>query len=261
MGSFALVSNKSQTIMKVLFLVALAIAAVVAEPEAEAGAPNPYFGPPYEPNYYADPKAYNYGYYGYPHGYYGYPHHLLGKRSAGAQPEAEADPAVVYHGVTGVYGLGHYGHLGHLGHLGYAIAKPTMESAEAAEDATAKPTLVYPGVYGHGLYGHHLAAVPAVVTAENRVHGAFVPQKVVVPGTVGHPAYAGLLGGSLLGVTHHAVKREAEAEPEAEAAPEADAWYGHYYGHPYGGYYGYNGYNGYPYIYGGYYGYGHSYWG
>jgi len=141
MGSFALVSNKSQTIMKVLFLVALAIAAVVAEPEAEAGAPNPYFGPPYQPNYYAKPL---------------------------------------------VYGLGH---LGHLGHLGYAIAKPTMESAEAAEDATAKPTLVYPGVYGHGLYGHHLAAVPTVVTAENRVHGAFVPQKVVVPGTVGHPAY------------------------------------------------------------------------
>merc|ERR1712021_72995 len=173
MGSFALVSNKSQTIMKVLFLVALAIAAVVAEPEAEA----------------------------------------------------EADPAVVYHGVTGVYGLGHYGHLGH---YGYAIAKPTLESAEAAEEATAKPTLVYPGVYGHGLYGHHLAAAPTVVTAENRVRGAFVPQKVVVPGTVGYHAYpyAGLLGGSLLGVTHHAVKREAEAEPEAEAAPEADAWYG-----------------------------------
>merc|ERR1711935_1076001 len=223
MGSFALVSNKSRTIMKVLFLVALAIAAVVAEPEAEAGAPNPYFGPPYQPNYYANPKTYNYGYYGYPHGYYGYAH-PLGKRSAEAEPEAEADPAVVYHGVNSVYGLGH---------LGYAIAKPTMESAEAAEEATAKPPLVYPGVYGHGLYGHHLA-VPTVVTAENRVHGAFVPQKVVVPGTVGHPAYpyAGLLGGSLLGVTHHAVKREAEAEPEAEAAPEADAWYGHYYGHP-----------------------------
>merc|ERR1711918_233529 len=159
MGSSALVSNKSQTIMKVLFLVALAIAAVVAEPEAEAGAPSPYFGPPYQPNYHANPRAFNYG-------YYGYPHHLLGKRSAEAEPEAEADPAVVYHGVTGVYGLGHYGHLGH---LGYAIAKPTMESAEAAEDATAKPTLVYPGVYGHGLYGHHLAAVPTVVTAENRV--------------------------------------------------------------------------------------------
>ena len=87
-----------------------------------------------------------------------------------------------------------------------------------------------------------------MVKAEDRVHGAFVPKKVVVPGQVAVHPYAGILG-----VTHHAVKREAEAEPEAEAAPEADAWYG-YYGHPYGGYYGY------PYRYGyGYYGYGNRY--
>merc|ERR1711997_609631 len=211
MGSFALVLNKSQTIMKVLFLVALAIAAVVAEPEAEAGAPNPYFGPPYEPNYYANRPTYLHGYYGYPH--------LLGKRSAEAEPEA--DPAVVYHGVTGVYGLGH---LGHLGHLGYAIAKPTLESAEAAEDAKAKPTLVYPGLYGHPL------TVPAVVPAKGEPFAGTVAHKVIVPGTVAHPAYpyAGVLG-----ATHYVVKREAEAEPEA------DAWYGHYYGHPWGGYYGY----------------------
>ena len=67
-------------------LVALAIAAVVAEPEAEAkaGAPLPYFGPPYQPNYYANPKKLVahpavpvYGYYGHPY-HYG---HYLGKRS------------------------------------------------------------------------------------------------------------------------------------------------------------------------------------
>merc|ERR1711928_281079 len=188
MGSFALVQNKSQTIMKVLLFVALAIAAVVAEPEAEAGAPNPYFGPPYQPRYY--------------------------------------------------------------GHLGYAITKPTLESAEAAKDATTTPTFVY----GHpAVYGHPLATT--VVKAEDRVHGAFVPNKVVVPGQVGHAVYpyAGILGSSVLGVTHYAVKREAEAEPEAEAKPEADAWY-RYYGHPYGSYYGY------PHRYGyGYYGYGHRY--
>ena len=87
-----------------------------------------------------------------------------------------------------------------------------------------------------------------MVKAEDRVHGAFVPKKVVVPGQVAVHPYAGILG-----VTHHAVKREAEAKAEPEAAPEADAWYG-YYGHPYGGYYGY------PYRYGyGYYGYGHRY--
>merc|ERR1712156_638665 len=238
MGSFVLIPNKSQTIMKVLLFVALAIAAVVAEPEAEAGAPNPYFGPPYQPNYYAARTAYHNGYYGYPaYGYYGYPH-LLGKRSAEAEPEAEADPAVVYHGVPS-YGYPY--HPRYYGHLGYAIAKPTLESAEATKDATTVYTA--PVVYGHPL-------ATTVVKAEDRIHGAFVPNKVVVPGQVAVHPYAGILG-----VTHHAVKREAEAEaePEAEATPEADAWYG-YYGHPYGGYYGY------PYRYGyGYYGYGHRY--
>ena len=121
----------------------------------------------------------------------------------------------------------------------YAIAKPTLESAEAAKDATTVYTA--PVVYGHPL-------ATTVVKAEDRVHGAFVPNKVVVPGQVAVHPYAGILG-----VTHHAVKREAKAEPKAEAAPEADAWYG-YYGHPYGGYYGY------PYRYGnGYYGYGQRY--
>merc|ERR1712193_407821 len=132
MGSFALVPNKSQAIMKVLLFVALAIAAVVAEPEAEAGAPNPYFGPPYQPNYYAARTAYHHGYYG---------------------------------------------------HLGYAIAKPTLESAEAAKDATTVYT-------AHVVYGHPLATT--VVKAEDRVHGAFVPNKVVVPGQVAVHPYAGI---------------------------------------------------------------------
>ena len=93
-----------------------------------------YFGHPYQPNYYAN-------YATHPSYHYG---HYLGKRSADAEPTAEADPAVVYQGVTGVYGvglpghlgnLGHYGqfgvgHLGHVGHLGYTIAKPTPVSAE-----------------------------------------------------------------------------------------------------------------------------------
>merc|ERR1711881_646704 len=41
MGSFALVQNKSQPIMKVLLLVALAIATIMAEPEADAAAHAP----------------------------------------------------------------------------------------------------------------------------------------------------------------------------------------------------------------------------
>jgi len=240
----------------------------VAEPEAEAnaGAPLPYFGPPYQPNYYANPKKLVahpavpvYGYYGHPY-HYG---HYLGKRSADAEPTAEADPAVVYQGVTGVYGvglpghlgnLGHYGqfgagHLGHVGHLGYTIAKPTPVSAEAAEDAKVSPTVLHPAVYGHpGLYHNPLVALPHTVQPV-----------AAVPGTVRHLGYpyAGAFGHStLLGASHYVVKREAEAAPEA--APEADAYYG------YGGYRSYGGYgyglpSGYAHFGGHGHGYGHGY--
>merc|ERR1712109_266528 len=74
MGQFCFcVQNSSHLIMKVLLLVALAFAAVVAEPEAEANADAGYYGL----GYYGYP--YRYGYYGYPYryGYYG---HYLGKR-------------------------------------------------------------------------------------------------------------------------------------------------------------------------------------
>ena len=89
-----------------------------ADPSADAltysGRRFVYFGHPYQPNYYAN-HPYHFG-------------HLLGKRSA----EPEADPAVVYQGVSGVYGLSHLGSLGaaHLGHLGYTIGKPTPVSEE-----------------------------------------------------------------------------------------------------------------------------------
>merc|ERR1719412_699589 len=65
--------------MKILYFVALALAAVVvAEPEADAD-PWHYYG-----RYYG-------GYYGYPRyggyrGYYGYPYRYYGKRSADAEP-------------------------------------------------------------------------------------------------------------------------------------------------------------------------------
>lgn len=205
-----------------------------------------YFGHPYQPNYYtnyATHPSYHYG-------------HYLGKRSADAEPTAEADPAVVYQGVTGVYGvglpghlgnLGHYGqfgvgHLGHVGHLGYTIAKPTPVSAEAAEDAKVSPTVLKPAVYGHpGLYHNPLVALPHTVKPV-----------AAVPGTVGHLGYpyAGVLGHStLLGASHYVVKRE------AEAAPEADAYYGYlgYRGYGYGLPSGYAHFGGYGYGYG-YYG-------
>merc|ERR1712241_710510 len=198
MGSFALVPNKSQTIMKVLLLVALAIAAVVAEPEAEADSAFVHHGGRY---------------YGHPWGGY----------------YAVASVATNENRIHGDF-------------VPKAIVPPPathVVGKRDAEDAKAKPTLIYPGLYGHPL------AVPTVVKGEP--FAGTVDPKAVVP-YVAHPGYpyAGVLG-----ATHYVVKREAEAEAEAE--PEADAWYGHYYGHPWGGYYGY------PYRYG-YYGYGHRYW-
>merc|ERR1739838_877949 len=106
--------TKSQTTMKVLLVVALAFAAVVAEPEADADAAVYYSG------YYGHPGYYGYGlggyYGGYPYrygygGYYGLRH--FGKRSADAEPEADADAAAdAYYGYYGRgygygYGLGY----------------------------------------------------------------------------------------------------------------------------------------------------------
>merc|ERR1719362_2861828 len=101
--------------MKVLLFVALAIATVVAEPEADAKAdPAGYYG------YYGLGS----GYVGQSHGYYGYPvttsldnkwGHNLGKR------DAEADPADAYYGHyynRGYYG-GYYGYPRYYGYVHY----------------------------------------------------------------------------------------------------------------------------------------------
>merc|ERR1712061_156422 len=95
---------------------------VAAEPEADADAAAAYYG-----GYYGHPGYYGYGrygygygkyhgYYGYPYGRYGYAHHY-GKRSADAEPEAdaEADPAYLYAGAYGypyAYGAYPYGYYG-----------------------------------------------------------------------------------------------------------------------------------------------------
>merc|ERR1712079_703877 len=111
--------TKSQTTMKFLLIGALAIAAVMAEPEADADAAvyyGGYYGHPgyygyggYRSGYYGYPRAYGYGLYnrGYYGGYYGYPYATgygyrhFGKRSADAEPEADADAAVYYGGYYG----------------------------------------------------------------------------------------------------------------------------------------------------------------
>merc|ERR1712238_560815 len=103
--------TKSQPNMKVLLFVALAIAAVVAEPEAEADAEA---GAAYYGGYYGL-GGYG-GYYG--HGYggycraYGYGGHHYGKRSADAEPtaDAEAEAGVAHYGAYPYAFGGYYGH-------------------------------------------------------------------------------------------------------------------------------------------------------
>merc|ERR1712080_356423 len=120
-------------------------------------------------------------------------------------------------------------------------AEHQVEKREA-EEAEAKPAMLYAGYYGHypttlhyGVAGYPYAHHPYAVAA---------PTVAVKPYT-----YYANSGGAV-----HIVKRDAEAKPEAEASPES--WYYGYYGHPYrwGGYYG---------GWGGYYGrrWGYGYWG
>merc|ERR1712210_164414 len=76
-----------------------------------------------------------------------------GKRSAEAEPEAKADPCLLYGGYYG-HGLGYgygYGYGYPYGHYGYYGKR----SAEAEPEAKADPYLLYGGYYGHGLgYGY-----------------------------------------------------------------------------------------------------------
>merc|ERR1719445_60704 len=125
--------------MKSVAVVALCMfAAAVAEPEASADA-GYHYG-----HYGYGLRPYAYGYYGHP---YAYGHHY-GKRSADAEPAADADAYYGYplvaavprvstvhggplHGLTAVshalyghglhhpYALAHHGHHGYLGYYGH----------------------------------------------------------------------------------------------------------------------------------------------
>merc|ERR1712037_27321 len=151
--------NLPQPTMKVLLFVALAIAAVVAEPEAEALAnPDAEAAADAWHGYYGYGRRWG-GYYG---GYYGHPYgygYYRGKRSpapeaeaeasAVAEPEADADAEAAADAWYGYYGLGHRGYYGYgLGHYGYGYG------------------LGYRGYYGYGYpraygYYHHYGKRPA----------------------------------------------------------------------------------------------------
>merc|ERR1712098_335854 len=120
--SWSLVGEGSK--MK-LVAAACLVAAVFAEPEAKADADAAllyggygYTGLGYAGLGYAGLGYSGLGYagYGYPSAGYGYGHYL-GKRSADAEPDAEAEAALLYGGY-GYTGLGYSG-LGYAG-LGYA---------------------------------------------------------------------------------------------------------------------------------------------
>merc|ERR1712082_515452 len=116
--SWSLVEEGSK--MKFVAAVCL-VAAAFAEPEAKADADAAllYGGYGYTGLGYAGLGYAGLGYagYGYPYAGYGYGHYL-GKRSADAEPEAEADPALLY-GAYGYAGLGYAGYRG-LGYSAYA---------------------------------------------------------------------------------------------------------------------------------------------
>ena len=241
-------------------LVALAAAAVMAEPEAEAS-----------------PESYYYGYYGYPAyrgyygwgGYYGYPYRYW-KRDAEAAPTAAAAPAADADASPESWYYGYYGHpyrywgYGYRGYYGYPYRYWWKRSAEEqqpdqmvkreAEEEEAKPAMLYAGYYGHypttlhyGVAGYPYAHHPYALAHPAVTYAAPVaPTVAVKPYT-----YYANSGGAV-----HIVKRDAEAKPEAEAEASPESWYYGYYGHPYrwGGYYG---------GWGGYYGrrWGYGYWG
>jgi len=184
--SLVLVQNKSQSVMKVLLLVALAVATVLAEPEADANAPddkvalypgiyglrpgyatvaaNPVVGNPG----YALAKSY------VPYAGHVLPGHFLGKRSAEASADPAVDDKVALHPGLTPYHIGYATIAANpvVGNPGYALPKSYVpygyghylgkREAEAAPKASADPEAEawyryhYPGYYG-GYYGGYYA--------------------------------------------------------------------------------------------------------
>merc|ERR1712105_387426 len=175
------------------------------------------------------PYTYPYGYTGYT----GYSHHYIGKREAEAEPEAEADPYLLY----GYGGLGHsyaygghpysYGAFPYPYNLAHTVVKPVEAEVDAKTVEEKKEAVPVVHVYGHP-YGLGLGytGLPVVRT---------VAGKAVVSPTYGLPL-------------HSIGKREAEAEPEADPYYLAYGRPGHHYISGYNrGYYHPRGFYGYPY--------------
>merc|ERR1712201_32795 len=146
------------------------VAAAFAEPEAKADADAGllYGAYGYSSLGYAGYHGLGYaGYAGYPYAYGAYPYahgaHYIGKRAADAEPEADADAAVLY-GAYGYSGLGYAGYhgLGYRGYAGYPYAYGAYpytygahyvgkRSADAEPEANADAAYLY-GAYGYAGY-------------------------------------------------------------------------------------------------------------
>merc|ERR1712117_60579 len=163
-------------VMKLFVVLALFVAAAIAEPEAEAEADPAYFySNYYSPYGYRSYGGYgwnpmSYGYYGYkPYGYnYGgnWAGYRFFKREAGAeaQPEAEADPAYFYSNyynnnywnpyTYGVYGHNIYNYANMYHNYAYApyssyhgYNRFFKREAEAEPEAEADPAYFYGNFY------------------------------------------------------------------------------------------------------------------
>merc|ERR1711935_553528 len=138
------------------------IAATFAEPEAKADADTALLYGAYGYGGYASPYALGYrGYAGYAGAYGAYPYagaygaHYIGKRSADAEPEAEADAALLY----GAYGYAAspytYGHAAYAGYpyaAGYAGAYGASPYAYGYSGYAGYAGYPYAA---HGAYAYH----------------------------------------------------------------------------------------------------------
>merc|ERR1712061_375467 len=216
MGSSSNESNSLIVNMKYLALLAIALFAVVAaEPEADADAAAAYYGGYYGyPGYgygYGYGRGYYGGYYGgYPYGRYGYAHHY-GKRSADAEPEAdaEADPAYLY--------AGHYGYAGYpYGAYGYPYGAyyGYRPAVAASHQHVSTPAATY-GV--HQLHKRDADAEPEADAAA-AYYGGHYGYPYARYGAYGYGGYYGYPYARYGGYARHFGKRSADAEPEADAA-------------------------------------------
>ena len=162
------------------------VAGVIAEPESKPYLYGGYYG------------GLGYGGYGYGLGYY------RGKRSADAEPTAEADAYYGYGGY-GRYGYGGYGYGRGYGYGGYG-----HYLGKRSADAEAEPHYGYygyPYAYGYYPYGlHHVAKVAPLAKT----------------GVAGHPT-----GTSFVARSPQGLRGKRSAEPWGYGYP-----YG-FYGHPY----------------------------